>query len=157
MNQTGLAKTGGFRDSKCSDRYYSDCFPRRPFLELNVEFELCYSICQSYHNPGQATSCDWFTYDTQEFNKCQMFSNQLGTIEDYFNTCGVVGGPTRHVDGTCMVDSSPEECSPFCKLGCRDCDKESLPCENIHEVNCNLRPASLLLYRKERQVLTSAR
>merc|ERR1712156_1311442 len=90
VNQTVLAKKGGIRDSKCSDRYYSDCFPRRPFLDLNVEFELCHSICQSYHNPGEANSCDWFTYDTQEFNKCQMFSNHLGTIEGFFNTCGVV-------------------------------------------------------------------
>ena len=134
MIQTVLAKKGGVRDSKCSDRFYSDCFPRRPFLELNVDFEVCHFICQSNQEP----TCDWFTYDTQEFNKCQMFSNELGTMEDFFESCGQIGGPTRHHDGTCMVDSSPDECSPFCELGCKGCDPATFPCENIHEVNCNL-------------------
>ena len=91
VNQTALAKKGGIRDSKCSDRYYSDCFPRRPFLELNLDFEVCQSICQNYQEP----TCDWFTFDTQEFNKCQMFSNELGTMGDFFASCGQVGGPTR--------------------------------------------------------------
>ena len=103
MNQTVLAMKGGVRDSKCSDRFYSDCFPRRPFLELNVDFEVCHYICQSNQEP----TCDWFTYDTQEFNKCQMFSNELGTMEDFFKSCGQTGGPTRHHDGTCMVLSAP--------------------------------------------------
>ena len=89
-------------DSKCSDRYYSDCHTHFPFESLNVDFDLCFAVCQSYRHPGARDSCDWFIYNEQAYNKCQMFSDTYGTMEDFFNTCTGVGGPTRHEDGTCM-------------------------------------------------------
>ena len=122
--------------TKCSDRYYSNCHTRLPFLSLNVDFDLCQTVCQSYQRPGEEDSCDWFLFDEQSYNKCQMFSDIYGTMEDFFKTCVEVGGPTRHADGMCMVDASPDLCSTYCEQGCKGCDPESLPCENIHDVEC---------------------
>ena len=122
-------------NTKCSDRYYSDCRTRIPFESLNVDFELCLTVCKAYHHP---ISCDWLVYDQLADHKCEMFSNMGGSMEAFFDSCVVVGGPTKHADGRCMVDSSPEECPSHCEQGCKGCDPESLPCEQIHDVECNL-------------------
>ena len=122
--------------TKCSDRYYSNCHTRLPFLSLKVDFDLCQTVCHSYHRPGAEDSCDWFLFDEQSYNKCQMFSDIYGTMKDFFNTCVEVGGPTRHADGMCMVDASPDLCSIYCDEGCKGCDPETLPCEMIHDVEC---------------------
>ena len=37
-----------------------------------------------------------------------MFSNMF--VSMFFNSCVEDSGPTKHADGTCKVDSSPEEC-----------------------------------------------
>ena len=136
-DQTILAKKSSSSDSKCSDRYYSDCSPFFPSLDLNVDLELCQDICQASQTPDQVTQCDWFIFDTQEL-KCKMFSNYFVTMKDFFRTCSEVGGPTRHNDGTCMVESSPAECSPSSEVGCKGCDPNHLPCERVHDVDCSL-------------------
>ena len=78
-------------NTKCSDRYYSDCRTRVPFESLNVDCELCLTVCQAYHHPGEATSCDWLVYDQLADGKCKMFSNTFGTMEAFFDSCVVVG------------------------------------------------------------------
>ena len=35
-------------NTKCSDRYYSDCRTRVPFESLNDDFELCLTVCQAW-------------------------------------------------------------------------------------------------------------
>ena len=37
-------------NTKCSDRYYEDCRTRIPFESLNVDFELCLTVCKAYHH-----------------------------------------------------------------------------------------------------------
>jgi len=129
------------RDCSCGDRSYFGCEEPSAQVSLHVDnLEECILNCDLFHTMGQ---CDWIIfYNSGPDENCRLIATAGETMEQYLNSCNVIGQPIHHVNGHCMYeDPSDSVCSmtTYCKDGYCDACSPDEKCEKIyHETECTL-------------------
>jgi len=147
------------RDCTCGDRSYKTCNEPGAQVSLHVnDLGECILNCDLFATMGQ---CDWFIfYNHGPDENCRLIA-QGESMEEYLNSCNMVGQPIHYKNGNCM---SKNITHPFCKMenvcpgkACDWCDPTENCEKNYHETECTLtNPAVLTVELDENTYETCA-
>merc|ERR1719219_3171630 len=107
----------GKGDCTCADKSFDECDEPNTGDKVHVEtWSECKAQCDLFASFG---ACAWWLYDQQQGmdENCHLFSPSRESMGVYLDSCNIVMGPLRNVDGACFADSCSDTDDSHCPGG----------------------------------------